>query len=181
MRDRLLEDFKPHINADYSYEELVTLRTAGRDIPDAWIFKAKQIEDHDTAAAKLQKAIAADLKAAEKAREDALKATNERVLPQLRDMAGELDTLKDEAREKHRAAVAAVREYRQAYRAAAGKNGLIRRTIKAEYGEPVKDEDGNPLPGQSYAHWQGQSSIAGARIDPPLLDPMFDQPLHRGL
>lgn len=67
MRDRLIEDFRPDHDQGYTYKELLALRAAGKDIPDQWIIRAKRTEDADAEDRELSKAIAADLKAAEKA------------------------------------------------------------------------------------------------------------------
>lgn len=182
MRDHLIETFRPFRNDGYTYAELVHLRAAGKDIPDHWLAQAKRYEDADAQAAALNEAIAADLAAAEKAREKELAEKDKRVLPKLNTMSDELTELKADAQDKKAAALAAVKEYRAAHRAAASKFGAIRRTVKDEYGDPVKDEDGNAQPGQVYAEWVSYDVyLKDERVTPPILAPEFDSQLLRGL
>lgn len=182
MRPNLIEHFRTGRNDDYTYAELIALRAAGKDIPTAWITRAKQHEDADAQARELSEAIAADLAAAEKAREKELADKDKTVLPKLKDMAEELAELKADAQDKKAAALQAVKAYRAAHRTAAGKFGAIRRTVKNEYGDPVRGEDGNALPGQVYAHWVSHDVyLKDEQITPPILSPEFDAPLFRGL
>lgn len=96
-------------------------------------------------------------------------------------MAEELTDLKATTEEKRSEAFAAIKAYRDAYRAAAGKYGSMRRTAREEYGGPVKDDDGNALPGQTFAHSDGDVILKGEKVTPPGLDPALDSPLLRGL
>lgn len=182
MRTDLIAHFRPGRDEGYTYKELIALRTAGKDIPEQWIIRARRNEDADAQDKALADALAADLAAAEKAREKELAEKDKRVLPKLKEMAEELDTLKADAEDKKAAAIAAVKEYRAAHRAASGKFGTIHRTVKAEYGDPVKDQDGNAESGQTFVHWvNGDVHLKDQRVTSPILAPEFDTPVFRGL
>lgn len=181
MRAHLIETFRPGQNDNYTYAELLALRAAGKDIPDQWIIRARQNEAADAEARDLSDAIAADLAAAEQAREKDLAEKDSRVLPPLRETAEELTELRAAAEEKRVAALEAIKEYRAAYRAGAAKFGTMRRTVREEYGGPVKDNDGNALPGQTFAHSGGDVMLQGDRVKPMPLAAEFDTPYFRGL
>lgn len=182
MRTDLIAHLRPGRDDGYTYKELIALRAAGKDIPEQWIIRAKRTEDADAQARELSEAIAADLAAAEEARDKALAEKDKTVLPKLRDMAEELSGLKTDAEDKRVAALEAVKAYRAAHRAAASKFGAIYRTVKAEYGEPVKDQDGNAQPGQTFVHWvNGDVHLKDQRVTSPILAPELDTPLFRGL
>lgn len=182
MRTDLIAHFRPSRDEGYTYKELIALRTAGKDFPDSWIIRARRNEDADAQDKALADALAADLAAAEKARAKELSDKDKTVLPKLRDMAEELAELKTDAEEKRTDALAAVKAYRDAYRTAAGKHGAIHRTVKAEYGAPVKDQEGNAQSGQVYTHWVNSDVyLKDERITAPILAPELDTPLFRGL
>lgn len=181
MRTDLIAHFRPGRDEGYKYKELIALRAAGKDIPDSWIIRAKRTEDADAEDQALADALAADLAAAEREREKALADKDKTVLPKLKEMANELDTLKADAEDKKAAALDAVKAYRAAWRTAARKHGSMRRMAREEYGDPVKDNDGDALPGQTFAHSDGDVIVQGEKIRPVHLAPEFDEPLLRGL
>lgn len=176
MRDHLIIDFRPGVDAGYKYQELITLKAAGHDIPEHWITQAKHDEDADAAAAAAAAAIAADLKAAEKRREEEIAELDKRVLPQLQAMADELPGLEATAEQARVDAFAAVKAYRAAHRAASGKVRTMRSLIQEEYGDPIKDNDGNALPGQTYAHSMGYIYVNGEPFGSISIDPAFNSP-----
>lgn len=183
MSTNILETFRAGRFDGYTYAQLLEIRAAGHEVPTNVLARVKQHEDADAEARELSDALAADLAAAEKARAKELADKDKTVLPKLKEMADELTELKTDAEDKRTAALAAVKEYRAAYRAASGKFWAIRRDVKSEYGEPVRGDDGNAVPGQTaYAHWVSHDVyLKDELVTPPVLATEFDSQWFRGL
>lgn len=167
MRDNLIEFFTPNRDDNYTYQELVTLRAAGKDIPTHWILRRKQEEDAANEERSFNAAIAADLKAAEKAHQAAIKAKEDRFIPELKDKRVLLDSYRQAEAEATIKARDAVRELLAAHRATLSQYGAIRRTVREEFGEAVLDDEGNPLPGQSGLDNVGEVLVKGDPVDRP--------------
>ena len=177
----ILETFRPGRLHGYTYAQLLEIKAAGHEVPTNVLARVKQHEDADAEDQALADTIAADLAAAEKARDKERAEKDKRVQPQLATMAKELEELRAAAQEKRSEALDAVKAYRAAWRTAARKHGSMRRMAREEYGDPVKDNNGDALPGQTFAHSDGDVIIQGEKIRPVHLAPEFDEPLLRGL
>lgn len=167
MRKNLIEFFTPNRDDNYTYQELVALRGAGKDIPTHWILRRKQEEDAANEEHAFNAAIAADLKAAEKAHKAAIKAKEDRFIPELKDKRVLLDSyLKAEAEATIKAREA-VKELLAAHRATLGQYGAIKRIVRDEFGDTIKDDEGNPLPEQTGLNSMGEVLIKGERVRRP--------------
>lgn len=167
MREHLIEFFTPNRDDNYTYQELVALRAAGKDIPRHWIMRQKQSEDAENQERALNDAIAADLAAADKAHRAEVKAKEDRLIPELEDKITLLDSLSKAEVEAATKARDAVRELLAAHRATLSQYGAIRRTVKEEFGEAVRDDEGNPLPGQTGLDNIGEVLVKGDPVDRP--------------
>lgn len=167
MRRNLIEFFTPNRDDNYTYQELVALRAAGKDIPRHWIMRQKQAEDEQNQEHAFNAAIAADLKAAEKAHKAAIKAKEDRLIPELEDKITLLDSLSKAEVEAATKARDAVKELLAAHRATLSQYGAIRRTVREEFGEAVRDDEGNPLPGQTGLDNVGEVLVKGDPVDRP--------------
>lgn len=167
MRDNLIEFFTPNRDDNYTYQELVALRGAGKDIPTHWILRRKQAEDAENQERALNDAIAADLAAADKAHRAEVKAKEDRLIPELEDKITLLDSLSQAEVEAATKARDAVKELLAAHRATLSQYGAIRRTVREEFGEAVRDDEGNPLPGQTGLDNIGEVLVKGERVRRP--------------
>lgn len=184
MRPNLLETFRSGKDQDYTYQELLALQAAGNALPTSWLTRTRQAEEEARQQAHLQEQIAADLKAAEQAHATQQKALLDQHLPALQEKITELDSLREDEAQARQQARQAIKSYLQAHRASRVKYSEIARTVKDQFGDTVKDDEGNPLPGQTGRDNQGRPLINGQVVTPPALptpwdDPAFNQSYFR--
>lgn len=167
IRDNLIQSFTPHVRGDYTYEELLAIKAAGKDVPDHWITQAFAEEQAEEQQSQMQAAIAADLKAQEDAHAAKIKANYDKHAPIIREKLSELDDLRAEEAPAREAAREAVKAYFQTVRNSAAKYGEVARIIRNEFGPTIKDDDGNPLPGQTGLGSTGEILFDGEELNPP--------------
>lgn len=184
MRPHLLDTFFSGKDQNYTYEELLALQAAGNVLPASWLTRARQAEEEARQQSILQEQIAADLKAAEKAHTAQQEALLAQHLPVLQEKIAELDSLREEEAQTRQQAREAIRVYFQAHRASRVKYSEIARIVKDHFGDTMKDDDGNPLPGQTGRDNQGRPLVNGQAVAAPALptpwdDPAFNQAYFR--
>lgn len=184
MRPNLLETFRSGRNQDYTYEELLALQAAGNALPASWLTRARQAEEEARQQAILQEQIAADLEAAEQAHTAQQEALLDQHLPALQEKITALDNLREDEAQAREQARQAIRAYLQAHKASRVKYSEIARTVKDHFGDTVKGDDGNPLPGQTGRDNQNRPLVNGQVVAAPALptpwdDPAFNQSYFR--
>lgn len=164
MRPYLLESFRPNRDDGYTYAELIHLRANGHEIPGHWLTRAKREEDAAAEAQAEVEGMAADLAAAEKAREARLKATHDEWAPVIRAKLAEVEELKAEDAEAREAAREAVAAYLAAARSTASKFGEVAQIIRTKYGDAIRDHDGNPRPNSTGLDAMRNPLFEGERL-----------------
>lgn len=174
-REHAIRNFNPHVRGDYTYQELLAAKAAGKEVPAHWITEAYAQELAAEQHAQARAAIAADLKAQEDAHAAKIKANYDKHAPALKAKLTELDTLREAEAPAQEAAREAVKAYFATVRASEIKYGEISRLIREEFGETLKGDDGNPLPGQTGLDNMNRPMFDGEPVHRPgLPHPWFD-------
>lgn len=160
----ILKRYNPHVYSNYSYQELLTVKAAGKEVPSHWLTQAYADEQAEHEHTRIQAAIADDLQAREDAHADHIKAKQDKHLPTLRELLDELDALCDAEAPARDAARDAVAAYLKASQSTVAKYSEIARLVRDEFGPVTMDSDGNPLPGQTGLDNTRQPLIEGERI-----------------
>lgn len=157
-----MRHFSPYVNKGYSYQELLDAKAAGHQVPDQWVAVARAQEERTRTAEANEKAIADDLRAAEKA----AKRRRAELLAEMTPRIDEGVAAIDEARERQVAAQAALDAARAAHRAAARAQedayDRLYALLRDSVGAVETGDDGNPLPGAVGIRWNG--IYAGGRL-----------------
>lgn len=177
----ILKRYNPHVYSNYTYQELLTVKAAGKEVPAHWLTQAYAEEKAEHEHTRIQAAIAADLQAREDAHADHIKAKKDKHLPALRQKLAELDALCDAETPARDAARDAVAAYLKASRTTAAKYGEIACLVRDEFGPVTMDQEGNPIPGQTGLDNTRQPIIEGEHIrgvarPEPWSNTLFNQP-----
>lgn len=167
MRDNLIKTFdtNPHYNANYTYDELLHLRAAGRSFPDIWIPRAKDSEARAAAESEQQKKIDADVKESEDALAAEALARDEELHTTLAEMLPKLAEAKDAARASLQPLWDARAAHNAAHQDAMVEYQKIRKFLRDNFHFDVEiDQDGKAVDGQTVAPRETRGGLTTAAV-----------------
>lgn len=149
MRDHLLETFNGTRNDNYTFEELITLRAHGHDVPDHWITNTKAEEEAAAAAAEQAEAIhQAEEEARAKAAAAQAKAIK-KITPKINEICDRMADTKATLPALANEAATALRNYQAAYQTVYRDYAEARDLINANTPDMTLNAEGNLNPGQT--------------------------------